>query len=105
MMEKAVESGKKKHYRNTAEQAKLVEAWRSSGLSMREFSEANDLHPKALSRWVSKLSGPQGFAKVSPTATAKPATLRLCLPQGYQLAIPVGSNPSYVAQLIKALEG
>ena len=110
-----------------AERHRLVEEWTSSGLTQREFGRLHDVKVSSLNRWVLAIRrgvpmiprgeraaiaaratiGPMAFREVSPAASAEKdaAGVRIALPSGVELDIPVGTDVAYIQALVTALGG
>jgi transposase-like protein len=90
----------------------LVSAWRSSGHTSREFARAHHLNPTTFAWWRSRLSSSagSGFLTLVPVAqepVREPAlrgVLEIVLDRGLHVRVPEHSDPSWVAQLVRALE-
>ena len=110
-----------------AERKRLVEEWTWSGLTQRAFGRLHNVSVSSLNRWVLAIRRgvpmiPRGeraasasraalgtieFRDVSPAAAAETgsAGVRIALPSGVELDIPVGTDVAYVQALVNALGG
>jgi len=110
-----------------AERHRLVEEWAASGLTQREFGRLNDVKVSSLNRWVLAIRrgvpmisrgeraavaarsaiGPIAFREVTPGASSESggAGVRIALPSGVELDIPVGTDVAYIQTLVTALGG
>lgn len=111
---------------SVAERARIVEEWTSSGLTLREFAHQHGVAASSLSRWAISLrrgasmvpvevlssdagtqNGQTVFREVGPGSALVPAApgVRISLPSGVALDVPVGADVAYVRALVAALDG
>ena len=105
----------------------MVEAWAVSGLTQREFGRLHEVSVSSLNRWAMAVrrgtpmfrrgeAAPEAarvpigaikFREVGPTTP--PVTgaggVRIALPSGVELDIPIGTDLGYVQALVTALGG
>jgi transposase-like protein len=95
-----------------AERAEWLTLFGRSGQSAAEFCRSNDLSPATLSFWLRQQQGaqvpeePPALVEVSmPTETAigGSAAVIVQLPHGVRLEIMTGTDPAWLAQLLRAL--
>jgi hypothetical protein len=95
------------------EWAARVEAWKMSGVSVREYAEREGLKPRSLQWWSwklrSKASAPRrtrarrvGFVELqaSPAAAAERESVELTFPSGHVLRIPIGMDEDTMMSLV-----
>lgn len=92
-----------------------VEAWRRSGLSAAKFAEKHGLDAQRLTRWATRLAAREGKAEeIGPLAGFTPvvvkgrddeARVEVVLTSGVVVRVPRSTEPGWVAEVVKALEG
>lgn len=94
-------------------QARLVEQWRSSGMTKKAFCETNDLAYYTFLRWTRRIAPseetrkfveiPAASATTPATGIFSPATVELdCA--GVTLRVPVGIEEHELSRLLRAVE-
>lgn len=81
----------------------LVEAYRSSGLSINAFAEKSHIPGTTLGYWVRKkraLEKNSGFVEVKTGRASGPMEVELIFPNGVQLRIN-GGDPALIAKLVQ----
>lgn len=102
--------------RSQQEWSELVEEWRSSSQSRREFCSERALNPRTLSWWTWKLRqvaedrGHLAWIEAAPMelprsggSTAASTDLTLILGEGISIRIPVGFDPPTLERLVRTL--
>jgi hypothetical protein len=88
---------------------KHVEAWQASGLSQAVYCRQADLNAKNLSRWLreyhltSESTAPRLIPVEIKPNEVPPEVLRLRLPQGHTLELPVTVSPRWLGELLQCL--
>jgi transposase-like protein len=99
------------------EKEQWVADFERSGQTLTEFSRVNDLPAASLTAWVRQLRGPGtgttdagGFVEVpldppspAPAAPTSAAAVTIRLADGTQLDVPPGTDPLWVANLVRTL--
>lgn len=93
----------------------MIERWRSSGLSVRQFCREQGFSQASFYAWRRRLASPApeafdsqqnqsnaGFIEVSLPANAA-APLELLLPSGAVLRIPAGTEPALLGRVLGVL--
>lgn len=76
------------------ERRELLEEFHSSELSQAEFAREWNINPKTLGKWIraERSSQQSAFLEVKmPERTVSPETVRVCLPNGIEVWLPVAS--------------
>lgn len=103
-----------RQYRTRAEKAKLVAAYRRSGLSQRDFALPHGIAPTNIQRWVqqfppsAKAAHPAALVEVPNLLASRPGpgAYRLHFPKGLLLEVAHGFEAGEVrvlAQLLQSL--
>jgi hypothetical protein len=101
-----------RHYRTLAEKAKIVAAFRRSGLSQGDFAQQQRIAPSNIQRWVQQFAtsgeaaGPAALVEV-PNLLASapgPGAYRLHFAQGLQLEVARGFEMGEVRALAQLLQ-
>ncbi len=103
-----------RQYRTRAEKAKIVAAYKQSGLSQRDFALEHGIAASNIQRWVgqfrasAKSAHPAALVEVPNLLAAQPGpgAYRLHFPQGLQLEVARGFEMGEVrvlAQLLRSL--
>jgi hypothetical protein len=101
-----------RQYRTRAEKAKIVAAYKRSGLSQRDFSLQHGIAPSNIQRWVgqfpasAKPAHPAALVEVPNLLAAQPGpgAYRLHFPQGLQLEVARGFEIGEVRALAQLLQ-
>jgi len=88
-----------------------VQACDRAGLSMRSYAEANGLSLTALYSWKATLrrkgaldaAKPRLFQRATVVGGRTSGDCRLVLPSGLALEVGAGTEPEWVAELVRAL--
>lgn len=95
-----------------AERTEWLSLFEKSGRTAAEFSRDNDLSPATLSFWLRQQQEPQAaeeaaLVEVSVPALSAPACCSVAvtvqLPSGVRFEILAGTDPPWLAQLLRAL--
>jgi len=100
-----------RHYRTRAEKAKIVAAYKRSGLSQRDFALQHGIAPTNIQRWVpqfpanAKSAHPAALVEVPNLLATQPGAgaYRLHFPQGLQLEVARGFEMGEVRALAQLL--
>ena len=100
-----------RQYRTRAEKAKIVAAYKRSGLSQRDFALEHGIAASNLQRWVgqfpasAKPAHPAAFVEVPNLLATQPraGAYRLHFPQGLQLEVARGFEMGEVRALAQLL--
>jgi transposase-like protein len=88
---------------SVADRERLLDEFKSSGLTQRAFAGRLGIHPATLSGWVRKAAqAPEGFAEVSLPLSA-PAPIEVDLPNGVRIRVRTTGDVSRTAELIRAV--
>ncbi|HZI81612.1 MAG TPA: hypothetical protein VFD69_18960 [Vicinamibacterales bacterium] len=92
-----------------------VEAWRKSGLTVEKFGEKHGLDAQRLTRWAKRLErrgdekteiGPlAGFVPLVVKGRDDEARVEVVLTSGVVVRVPRSTEPGWLAEVVKALEG
>jgi transposase-like protein len=111
---------RRRRRRSTEEKDSLLDAWRASGLSAREFSRREGLQKTSLWRWsreprqaASETRKPKGMITFAPVhvvnAASKPVAAERVvaevLVREVRVRVLAGADAAQVADLVKALSG
>jgi hypothetical protein len=99
---------KKRRYNTQKIRNHHVEAWRESGLSIREYCKQNNLANSTLATWlqIEKLSKQQVFKPISITQSSvatKQSTIEIIIDQKIKVRLFDVVNPTFIVNLIKEL--
>lgn len=97
----------------------IIDAWRSSGLSVTAFCRSRQVCKSGFHRWRTILDqlDPNSPNPPRPAAEPKPApafvpvrvmpdaVVEVILPSGLQLRVPLSADPQQLARLVLALGG
>jgi len=101
-----------RHYRTRVEKAKLVAAYKRSGLSQRDFALQHGIAASNIQRWVgqfpasAKPAHPAALLEVPNLLASRPSpgAYRLHFPQGFQLGVARGFEIGEVRALAQLLQ-
>ena len=101
-----------REYRTRAEKAKIVAAYKTSGLSQRDFALQHGIAPSNIQRWVgqfparAKSAPPAALVEVPNLLATQPGpgAYRLHFPQGLQLDVARGFEMGEVRALAQLLQ-
>ena len=93
----------------------VLDTYKSSGLSVRQFCKQEGLSEPSFYSWRKRLSKPQkpAVSKGQPQAdsfiqvsmpTAKPVVLELILASGHKLHIPSDVDPAFLTGVLSAMK-
>ena len=85
-----------------------IEAWKESGLNIREYCEIEDLSKNAFGYWRRKLTAPEppagGFVELKLNASGNDGLIHIRLRRGIELGIVPGTDTKYLGELVNRLE-
>lgn len=103
----------KRSRHTSAQMRKRMEAWRSSGLSLREWADREGLKYETARRWRKRSESPRVSGQstdlvpivVHPAEKAQPLvhTLEVALDNGLCLRIPHGTDEQEICRVVQAL--
>ncbi|MDH5732054.1 MAG: hypothetical protein OEZ58_23975, partial [Gammaproteobacteria bacterium] len=83
---------------------KHIQASRQSGLSKQAYCEQNDLAPSTFFKWERRLEKQTAqFVAVSVMSPVEDVAVKIILPNGIGLSLPVNSDPECLRPWIKTL--
>ena len=94
-----------------ADAREVLAKWEQSGLTLTAFAQAQGLDPARLSRWRSRLAGPDapavGFhrVKVLTPSGVTPAGIEVITTRGDRIAVHAGFDPDLLIQVVDTLNG
>jgi len=103
---------RKPYWRETGARV-AIEAWKSSGLSVREFCRRTGIDSGRIRRWAATLDGksprvPDGPVEFHPVRVVgrqlRELEIRLTLDGGRSVSIPEGFDVEYLSLLLDAIE-
>src|SRR5262245_35903087 len=91
--------------RSTEEIGQVIEQYRSSGLSQREFSDQSGIKLSTLGRYLRRSAAPQQLVRVRLDAPSEPDSgFVLMLGNGRRIASGWGFSDTALARLIRVAE-
>jgi len=101
-----------RHYWTDTEKAKIVAAYKRSGLSQRDFAEQQHIAPSNIHRWVQRFptsaetAGPAALVEVPNLLGSRPSCgpYRLHFPKGLLLEVATGFEVGEVRALAQLLQ-
>ena len=89
-----------------AERRELIEEFHASGMKQVEFCSEWNLNPKTLARWLrlERQEAEPSFCEVELGGSARMEDVRVRLPNGIELAVPV-ATPEALGTLLREAAG
>lgn len=94
-----------------ADAQEVLAKWEQSGLTLTAFAQSHGLDPARLSRWRSRLAGPDEAAvRFHPVKVLSPSGptssgIEVITTGGHRIAVHPGFAPTLLIQVVEVLEG
>ncbi len=84
-----------------------VQAWRGSGITQSAYCQQHVLNPNRLAYWIKRERRPAADALTLVPLTVRPSasgeSIALRHPSGWQLSLPSGVDPLWLAGLLRGM--